>query len=236
MANSVIENDVIERDVIPNGVTRLRTVRHLQCAAAALICACAGATSGGTATPAPAAAPAAQDTSALIPGGFGSLRQEEIAITLNTAGLVVRAFPLDDSFIRTLAPDSYRSMLGQRESKRAAIDSIARRMGLSSVDVWYVSFFNEQPGDARFSPRDVVLTNQGRDFRPIEVLPLTQGFGENRVRQRQTHAAIYVFDGALDPNQSLTLVSETARGGDWQSVLLRVERERAVIRNRAGGR
>lgn len=212
------------------------TLRHILTTAALLLCACAGGTSGGSATPAPANGPATQGATDTIPAGFGSLRQEEIAITLNTAGLVVRAMPLDDNFIRTLAPDSYRTMLGLRESKRAAVDSIARRMGIARVDLWHISFFNEQPGEARFSPRDVLLTNQGRDFRPIEVLPLTVGFGENLVRQRQTHAAIYVFDSALDPNQSLFLVSETARGGDWQSVLLKVERERAVIRARAGGR
>ncbi|HKS06475.1 MAG TPA: hypothetical protein VJR92_09205 [Gemmatimonadaceae bacterium] len=206
--------------------------------ACAVIISSACAASGGTSGE-PAATPAApraqqQDTSALIPAGYGSLRQEEIALTLNTNGLIVRALPLDDNFIRTLSPDSYRTMLGQRESKRAAIDSIARRTGTQSVDLWYVSFFNEQPGEARFSPRDVLLTNQGRDFRPLEILPLTPGFGEYRVRQRQLHAAIYVFDGALDPNQVLTLAVETTRGGDWQTVLLRVERERATIRARAG--
>jgi hypothetical protein len=109
-------------------------------------------------------------------------------------------------------------------------------MGLQSVDLWYVTFFNEQPGEARFSARDVVLTNQAREFRPIEVLPLTPGFGEGRVRQRQIAAAIYVYDGALDPNQPLTLTVESTSGGDWNSVLQRVERERAAIRARAAGR
>ena len=201
---------------------------------------CGASRGGATADPASTPAPSApqqnrQDTIALIPAGFGSLRQEEIAITLNINGLIVRALPLDDDFIRTLASDSYRTMLGQRESKRAAVDSIARRTGLQSVDLWYVSFFNEQPGEARISPRDVLLTNQGRDFRALEVLPLTPGFGEYRVRQRQFVAAVYVFDGVLDPNQPLTLAVETTRGGDWQAVLLRVERERATIRTRAAG-
>jgi hypothetical protein len=227
-----------KRTVRRAGYNAPRAARAAGAAFLAIV-ATACASSGGASSE-PGAAPAApraeaqQDTSALIPAGYGSLRQDEIALTLNVNGLIVRALPLDDNFIRTLSPDSYRTLLGQRESKRAAVDSVARRMGMQSVDLWYVSFFNEQPGEARFSPRDVLLTNQGRDYRALEVLPLTLGFGESRVRQRTTHAAVYVFDGALDPNQPLTLAVETTRGGDWQAVLLRVERERATIRSRAG--
>lgn len=176
----------------------------------------------------------AQPQSPMIPPGLGSLRQEDLSLSVTALGLTVRMMPLDEDFIRTLAPDSYRSMVGQRESKRAAIDSIARRTGLSSLTLWYVSFFNEQQGDAQFSPRDVALTNQGREFRPIDVIGLTPGFGDHRVRQRQIAAGILVFDGALNANQSLTLTIGTKSGGDWQAVLQRVEQERAKIRSRGG--
>jgi hypothetical protein len=195
--------------------------------------ACAsGTTTGAQTTPPPSRAPT--DTSALIPSGFGSLRQEDISITIATNALRVRALPLDENFIRTLAPDSYRSMQGLRESKRVAIDAIARRVGSATVDLWYVNFYNQQQGEAPIAPRDVTLTNSGRDFKPIDVIPITQGIGELRVRQGQTESAILVFDASINPNQPLTMRIGTQQGGNWDAVLQRVEAERAKIRARGG--
>jgi hypothetical protein len=174
------------------------------------------------------------DTSSLIPAGLGSLKQEDIAITVATNALRVRALPLDENFLRTLAPDSYRSMQGLRESKRAAIDDVARRTGASTVDLWYVSFYNQQQGEAPIAPRDVIITNQGRDFKPIDVIGITPGLSGLRVRQGQTESAILVFDASINPNQPLTMRIGTQTGGNWESVLQRVEAERSKIRARGG--
>jgi hypothetical protein len=170
----------------------------------------------------------------MIPAGLGSLRQEEISITLATNALRIRALPLDEDFLRTLAPDSYRSLSGLRESKRAQIDAIAQRTGQQTVDLWYVQFFNQQQGEAPIAPRDVILTNQGRDFRPIDVIAITPGIGEQRVRQGQTETGILVFDPSINPNQPLTMRVGTQTGGNWQAVLQRVETERSRIRARGG--
>lgn len=182
----------------------------------------------------PAPAGAGADTTNLIPAGLGSLRQDDIAIHVTRLAIAVKAIPLDEDFIRTLAPDSYRALARLKESKRADLDTIVRRTRLQSIDVWWVTFQSVQQGDARFSAQDIVLTNQGRDFRPLSIVPLTPGFGDQRLQQRQQATALYVFDGALNPNQSITLAVETERGGDWDSVLRRVESERARIRSRAG--
>jgi hypothetical protein len=170
----------------------------------------------------------------MIPAGLGSLRQEEISITLANNALRIRALPLDEDFLRTLAPDSYRSLAGLRESKRAQIDAIAQRTGQQTVDLWYVQFFNQQPGEAPIAPRDVILTNQGRDFRPIDVIAITPGIGEQRVRQGQTESGILVFDASINPNQPLTMRVGSQTGGNWQAVLQRVESERSRIRARGG--
>lgn len=199
----------------------------------AALCAC----SGGATTAAPAQTPPPRppsDTSSMIPAGFGSLRQEDISITVATNALRVRALPLDEDIIRTLAPDSYRSMQGLRESKRAAIDAIARRTGASTVDLWYVNFYNQQQGEAPIAPRDITLTNQGRDFKPVDIIPITQGIGELRVKQGQTETAILVFDASVNPNQPLTMRIGTQTGANWESVLQRVEAERSKIRARGG--
>jgi len=198
-------------------------------------CATAGTTPGSASVPRAAVVSqsATADTTALIPAGLGSLRQEDIALRLMVQGLQVRVIPLDEGFIRTLSPDSYRSLHDIGLSKRTEIDEIVRRTGVPSVSLWYVSFFNLQQGEARYSAQDVILTNMGRDFRPLDILPLTPGFGNQRLRQREQAHALFVFDGAINPNQNLSLTLEAQTGGDWRTVVQRVERERALIRSRA---
>jgi hypothetical protein len=181
-----------------------------------------------------AAAPSGADTTALIPAGFGTLRQDDIALRVTVQGLQVRLIPLDEGFIRTLSPDSYRTLHDIGLSKAADVDAIVRRMGVPQVALWYVSFFNLQQGEARFTAQDVVLTTQGRDLRPLDILPITPGFGNQRLRQREQAHALYVFDGAVNPNQALSLTIEGQTSSDWRTVVQRVERERALIRSRAG--
>ena len=173
------------------------------------------------------------NSSALVPPGFGTLRQDDIAIRLQLPGVQVKAIPLDETVIRLLSPDSYRALRDLQESRRADLSAVARRFGLQQYRLWYVSYFGLAP-DARFSPNEVTITNNGRDFRPLDVLPITAGFGENRLQQRQTQAAIYLFDGALDVSQPLTLRVESASDAEtWTAALRRIERERALVRSRA---
>jgi hypothetical protein len=198
----------------------------------------AAAACGGGAAPAPAQSPrpapagAAPDTTGLPPAGLGTLRQDDLALRVQLQGLVVRAVPLEEALLRVLAPDSYRALRRIRDEAAPRVAAAQRRYGAPTVDLWYVSFFSAQQGDARYSPFEVVVRNVGRDFRPLDVLPLTPGFGDQRVTQRESQHAVYVFDGQLDPTQPLTMVIEGQEGGDWQGVLRRIERERAAIRAR----
>jgi hypothetical protein len=203
--------------------------------AAWLSAACAGQRAPGAAEPAPAT-PVRSDTGStatLVPAGYGTLRQDDIALKLDVLSLQVRALPLDESILRTLASDSYRALHGLRESQRDALQALARRSSASQFSLWYVSFFSAEPGETRFSPMDLVITNVGRDFRPVGVLPLSPGFGQHRLRQRETHSAVYVFEGQLDANQPLVITYETTRNSDWAATLQRIERERLLIRSRA---
>src|SRR5688572_32862989 len=45
-----------------------------------------------------------------VPPGYGTLRQDEIAVRLELQGLIVRAIPLEESLIRLLTSDSYRAL------------------------------------------------------------------------------------------------------------------------------
>jgi hypothetical protein len=180
------------------------------------------------------AAKRAERGDGMIPPGFGTLHQEQIAIRLQANGLTVSAVPLDENVIRTLAPDSYRSLRAYRESKKAAIEALRSRNGLASVQLWWITFFNVQQGDARFDAFDVLIHSVGQDFRPLDALPLTPGFGDGRVVQRGNQSAVYAFDPQIDLNQPLTFTSlgqSTTVWGDNTTAL--IERERAAIWSRA---
>jgi hypothetical protein len=200
---------------------------------------CAPAASGGAQVP-PAAPPSRTivgDTldATWVPAGFGSLRQDDIAVRVAPVnGLQVRAIPLDERIIRLLSPDSYRTLRELRDGKAAAIEDVASRQRLPAYSLWLVSFFAVEQGETRFSPMELIISNVGRDFRPLDVIPLTPGFGEYRLRQREVQSAIFVFDGQLDVNQPLAAQLESARSvTDWAAVVRRIERERALVRSRA---
>ena len=200
----------------------------------AMSCAPPSASTGSPSAVEPS--PGAEDTTARVsvPAGFGSLRQDDIAIRLQPQGLIVRAIPLDENVIRLLTTDSYRALRDLEESNRTAIERITRRSGGRRPAVWYVSFYGLQP-EARFSPMDLVITSAGQDFRPIDVLPLTTGFGEQRLRQRETQSAVYLYPGEIDVDHPLVVTFQGERDATWEQTLQRIERERALVRARATG-
>jgi hypothetical protein len=169
---------------------------------------------------------------ALVPAGFGTLRQDDIALKLQVDQVQVRVIPLEESVIRVLAPDSYRSLHGLRESKREAIDRLAGRYMLRERNVWLVSFFGLAP-DARFSPGELTLSVSGRDYRPVEILALSTGFGEQRLAQRETQTALYLFGDGVNLNQPIIVRMQGREDPSWGDILQRVEQERALIRGRA---
>lgn len=215
--------------------------RPVRCIASAIVlvgagCAGGASTASGTAAPDTSRAARAQSTDTLpglVPPGYGSLRQDDVSLRLSSSSLQVRTTPLDETIIRLLSPDSYRAMAELKRSKTDAIAAVARRYGTRELSLWYVSFFAVERGETRFSPREFIITNVGRDFRPLDVIPLTPGFGEQRLRQNGRQDAIYVFDGQLDAQQPLTVAYETARNDGWADVLPLIERERAAVRSRA---
>lgn len=173
-----------------------------------------------------------------VPAGFGSLRQDDIAIKVApSSGLQVRAIPLDERILRLLSPDSYRSLRDLARSKDREVNAVKDRTRLPSYSLWYVSFYALEQGETRFSPQEFVINNVGRDFRPLDVVPLSPGFGEYRLKQREVQSALFVFDGQIDLNQPLTGAMEgTPSATDWTQVLEKVDRERALVRSRAAAK
>lgn len=173
-----------------------------------------------------------------VPAGFGTLRQDDIALKSSPAnGLQIRAIPLDERIIRLLSPDSYRALSELQASKAAQLLAVKERNRLPSYSIWYVSFFALEQGETRFSPQEFIISNSGRDYRPLDIVPLTPGFGEYRLRQREVQSALLLFDGQIDLNQPVTAQLESVPSvTDWNTVLQRVERERALVRSRAAAK
>jgi hypothetical protein len=168
-----------------------------------------------------------------IPIGFGSLHQDDLSFHLDAGGFLVRALPLEESLIRLLTPDSYRAMHELRTSNRAAIAAAERRYGNRRLSVWLVSFYGVSP-DVQFTPLDLMVTSNAQDFHPYDLIPLTTGFSEQRIRQRETQNALYLFDGDIQLDQPVTVSYEGIQDNSWDQTLQHIERERAMVRARAG--
>lgn len=172
-----------------------------------------------------------------LPAGYGSLRRDDVSITVQVQGLTARAIPLDENVIRALAPDAYASLHALRLSRAPAMERVRARMGLASVQAWHVEFFNSQPGEARFDPKGMQLRSAGRDFRPLDVVPLQRGFEDGRLAQSRRVDAIFLFDPAVSLTQPLTVTLAGEQSAAWSdganSVLSRLERERAAVWSRA---
>lgn len=209
---------------------------------AASVAACATAQSPGAA-PATAQGTAQEGrgannsaSSTLVTAGLGTVRQDSISIVLQPEGVRVTAIPLDESVIRVLAPDSYRSLHAVLESKRQQIMQRATLRGIREPRVWYVRFYGLAP-DARFVPTDFTVTSGGREYRPFDVIPLTPGFGTQRLQPREQQTALLLFEDGLDVSQTLVVTMGSQRNTDWEAILLRtIDPERAAIRARAASR
>jgi len=111
--------------------------RGLFVASMIAIAGCAGGTAS-TSAQETGLAPISDDTigRANIPVGYGTLRQDDIAIRLELQGLIVRAIPLDENLIRLLTPDSYRALRDLQESNKQSIAAVTRRTGGRAPDLW----------------------------------------------------------------------------------------------------
>ena len=168
----------------------------------------------------------------LVPPGYGTLRQDDVSIKIQYEGVQVKFLPLDESILRTLSPDSYRSLRDLLESRQSQINTLMSRRGIRQQRVFYVSFFGLEP-EARFSPMEVTVMSSGRDYRPLEIIPLSAGFGSQRLRQRETQTALYLFEDGINVEQPMTVTIGGVRNDLWEGNLRQIQRERALIRSRS---
>lgn len=163
----------------------------------------------------------------LPPPGYGTLRQEEVSMTLSSGALQIMVTPLAPSVTHVTAPDTYRRLSGLLERHAGQ----AGRGGISSL--FLVSFYSEEP-DVRFVPEEVQLISHGVRVRPAAIVPVTPTWGERRVGQRSTEMAVYRFAGEVDLESSLVLAYGLEETSAWETILPRIRAERARARARAG--
>ncbi|HXE58872.1 MAG TPA: hypothetical protein VNK43_12795 [Gemmatimonadales bacterium] len=168
----------------------------------------------------------------LPPAGFGTLNQDELAMVLRTEELEIRVLPLDERVLRLLARDAYASLSGVVRARRAAIDSVAGRFGLSTPGLVHVSFF-ARFRDARFDAQDLQLTIRNRLLRPVGIIPLSPGFGAQQLGLRQRASAIYVFEQEIPVYERFEVTYGVRATQDWGDKLSLIERERARVAGRA---
>ena len=174
---------------------------------------------------------AAQGTD-LPPVGFGSLRQDQVAVTISTPSLAVRVLPLDERVIRLLAPDTYSSLHALVQSRSAAIDAAARAVGRDSAAAFFVTFFGVQP-QVTFIPDQVSIQSQGIFYRPLGILPLSPLWNDARLDQRQQASAIYLFDPTIPVLQTFTVFYGDQNSASFDNSITLLQSERARVLARA---
>ena len=100
--------------------------------------------------------------------------------------------------------------------------------------LFLVSFYTNQ-ADVAFVPEEIQFIAQELRVLPTGIAPVTPGWGQRRVLQRQTELAVYAFPSDLNLESELVLVYGFDRTNAWSNILTRIQSERARARARAIG-
>ena len=189
--------------------------------------ACGGAQGQAPSSPTP-------NDAQMVPLGYGRLNQDDISIRLTSGDLEVRFVPLEERILRLLASDAYRALHDLRESRRAAIDSIAHRYGIASPGVALVTYFAARAGQ-QYQPQDIALSVQGQEFRALSIVPISSNFSNQQLANRDQASALYIFEMPVPVMQEFTLSYGAIRTDAWRSRVTTIsrEQERLLLRARS---
>ena len=183
----------------------------------------------------PAMAQAAGQAAAaegLPPGGYGSLKQDDLALRVRTAEVDVRFVPLDLRVTSLLGRDSYQSLHSLVQSRRLAIDSVARSAGVGHAGLALVTFFGLRSG-ARFDPQTLTVVVRNRVFRPLGIVPFTPRFTSQQLEVRDQVSAIYLFEEQMPVTDDFSISYAGLNSESWTRKQPTLERERARVASRA---
>jgi len=196
---------------------------------AVAIPACAVPGTGVTSLPAAAQTVGIQQP--MVPPGHGTLKFDEITISMRIGALLVKVTPLDEAVIRLLAPDTWERYhaLAERRREEAAAATAGR-----PPELFLVSFYSYEP-DVDYQPEDLQLSHQGRMLRAVRIMPITGSFGRQRLAQQENQSAIYVFDEPINYGLRLVVRYGLEDNDSWSSIIQKLEVERSKVRAKSGG-
>jgi len=210
-------------------MTNGQRLRHGGCVLAALTIACAAPpATGGVA---PAAAQTGNEQRPLAPPGLGTLRIDDITMSMRTGPLLIKVTPMAEAVIRLLAPDSYNRIHAMAESRA---EGVAASTGGRHAELFMVTFFSYE-ADVAFQPEDLQISHQGRQLRPAAIIAVTSGWGRQLLAQQDQQIAVYAFEGTIDYEQPILMQYGMTSSDAWSQVIPRLEVERARVRAKAGG-
>lgn len=207
-------------------------MRSLALAALFATAACSSGNSQAT----PPAPQGTGESADLVPVGYGRLNQDDLSIRLSAGDLEIRFVPLEERTLRLLAPDAYRALHELRESRRTAIDSMARRFGTAAPGTALVTFFAARAGQ-NFQPQDLAILVQNQEFRAIGIIPISTNFSGQQLGARGQASALYVFEIPVPVLQEFTVSYQGAQTDAWRSRITTIQREqeRLMVRVRSAG-
>ena len=177
-----------------------------------------------------AAAGQGASTDSLVPAGFGTLRQDQITLQLRRGDLLVKVTPLREWLIRLTAPDTYDRLSALKLSHGKALE---QKVLVDRPLLVLVQLFSNEP-NVTFQPEDILLVNQGLKYRPLEIQPITPGWGTQRLSQQETQLALYAFEPTIDLEVDLSVEYRNTVAGGWERLVPVLQAEEAKVRARAG--
>lgn len=161
-----------------------------------------------------------------IPSGFGSLRQEEVSVTLIEGDVQLRITPLDPTVLRLTAPDTERRLGAALERAGGA------RPGSILL---FVQAYTEAPSTP-FEPKDLRIDVRGRLLPFSAQTPIDAEWGSGQLRQRRPSSAVYRFDGEVRwLEEGVRFTYRSAASDAWASLLPTLDLELARVRARSRG-
>jgi hypothetical protein len=170
-------------------------------------------------------APVATRADTISRAGGGTLRSEQFTVELREGGVLVRITPLDAEVLRLAAPDTHRRLHAVAEAQWRLLAREA--LSPANASLFLVSFQSTEP-DREFQPAGLVIEAGIERLRPAKVLPLTPGWGEQRLRPLEVESAVYAFDRPISPFQPFTVHYGATASDRWRGIipLLQAEQRR----------
>jgi hypothetical protein len=173
-----------------------------------------------------------QADGALLPAGYGSLSQSDLALRVRNDEIEVRFVPLDQRVTRLLAKDAYESLNSLVLSRRRQIDSVASIAGISRPGLALVTFFALRAA-ATYDPQTLTLSVRNRVYRPLGIVPITPRFTAQQLGVREQVSAIYLFEEEIPVTDAFSLAYRELTSEDWSRKQTTLSRERARVSARA---